>query len=143
MKKANQLGAALLVITMAWWSADMALRANRLQKRLATLEASQRQLLQKHRLLKEDYLQWLQSTGTAPVSPIICQMKTFVFDADGVICVGESFSVALERKHEIPRERLASFFTEAFPGCVLGRRDLKEAIAPYAAEWGWRKSVEA
>jgi putative hydrolase of the HAD superfamily len=85
----------------------------------------------------------LAATGTAPVSPIICQMKTFVFDADGVICVGESFSVALERKHEIPRERLASFFTEAFPGCVLGRRDLKEAIAPYAAEWGWRKSVEA
>src|SRR5437870_130904 len=63
MKKANQLGAALLVITMAWWSADMALRANRLQKRLATLEASQKQLLQEHRLLKEDYLQWLQSTG--------------------------------------------------------------------------------
>jgi putative hydrolase of the HAD superfamily len=69
-------------------------------------------------------------------------MKIFVFDADGVICVGESFSVALERKHKIPREVSASFFTGAFPECVLGRRDLKEAIASYAIEWGWRNSVE-
>src|SRR4051812_45242237 len=69
-------------------------------------------------------------------------MKNFVFDADGVICVGESFSAALERKHGIRRERLAPFFTGAFPECVLGRRDLKEAIASYAAEWGWRESVE-
>jgi putative hydrolase of the HAD superfamily len=69
-------------------------------------------------------------------------MKTFVFDADGVICVGESFGVFLEREHQIPRDRLISFFTEPFPECVLGRRDLKEVIAPYAVEWGWRGSVE-
>jgi putative hydrolase of the HAD superfamily len=78
-----------------------------------------------------------------PVADLrVSQMKTFVFDADGVICVGESFSIALERQHGIPRERLASFFAEAFPGCLLGRRDLKEVVASYAAEWGWRKSVE-
>jgi putative hydrolase of the HAD superfamily len=69
-------------------------------------------------------------------------MKTFVFDADGVICVGESFSVFLEREHQIPRERLASSFAGPFPECVLGRGDLKEAIAPYAVEWGWRTSVD-
>ena len=69
-------------------------------------------------------------------------MKTFVFDADGVICVGESFSVVLERRHQIPRERLASFFAGPFAECVLGRRDLKEAIASYLVEWGWRESVE-
>jgi len=69
-------------------------------------------------------------------------MKTFVFDADGVICVGESFGIALEREHQIPRERLAPFFTGPFLECVLGRRDLKEVIASHAGEWGWRKSVE-
>ena len=69
-------------------------------------------------------------------------MKTFVFDADGVICVGGSFSVFLEREYQIRRERLAPFFAGPFLECVLGRRDLKEVIAPYAVEWGWRRSVE-
>jgi putative hydrolase of the HAD superfamily len=69
-------------------------------------------------------------------------MKTFVFDADGVICIGGSFSVFLEREHQIPRERLMPFFTGPFRECVLGRRDLKEVITPYAIEWGWRSSVE-
>jgi putative hydrolase of the HAD superfamily len=69
-------------------------------------------------------------------------MKTFVFDADGVICVGRSFSVSLEHEHQIPRERLAAFFTGPFSECVLGQRDLKEVVASCAVEWGWRGSVE-
>ena len=69
-------------------------------------------------------------------------MQTFVFDADGVICVGPSFSVCLEREHQIPRERSAPFFAGPFQECVLGRCDLKEVIAPYAHEWGWRHSVD-
>jgi putative hydrolase of the HAD superfamily len=69
-------------------------------------------------------------------------VKTFVFDADGVLCVGERFDAALEKEHLIPRARLAPFFTGPFSECVLGRRDLKEALLPYVAEWGWRGSVE-
>jgi putative hydrolase of the HAD superfamily len=69
-------------------------------------------------------------------------MKTFVFDADGVICIGRSFSVSLEQEHHIPRERLVPFFTGPFRECVLGRRDLKEVVASYAVEWGWPGSVE-
>jgi putative hydrolase of the HAD superfamily len=69
-------------------------------------------------------------------------MKTFVFDADGVVCIGESFSLALEKQHRIPRERLAAFFSGPFPDCVLGRRDLKEEIAAHIGPWGWRRSVD-
>jgi len=82
MKQNTQLGTALLVIILAWCAGYIALRANRLQKRLATLEASQRQLQQKHRLLKEDYLQWLQSTGANEQA--FRKVIAIVEDRDGV-----------------------------------------------------------
>jgi putative hydrolase of the HAD superfamily len=69
-------------------------------------------------------------------------MKTFVFDADGVVCIGESFSLALEKQHRISREQLAPFFSGPFPECVLGRRDLKDEISAHATAWGWRESVD-
>jgi putative hydrolase of the HAD superfamily len=69
-------------------------------------------------------------------------MKTFVFDADGVLCVGSPFTVALEREHQISRDRLAQFFAGPFSECLLGSRDLKEALEPYLAESGWRQSVD-
>src|SRR5436190_574498 len=69
-------------------------------------------------------------------------MKAFVFDTDGVVCVGQSFSVALEKQHHISRDQLAAFFTGPFVECILGRRDLKKAIADYVVEWGWRGSVD-
>jgi putative hydrolase of the HAD superfamily len=69
-------------------------------------------------------------------------MKAFVFDADGVICVGAGFSVALEREHGIPRDRLEGFFSGPFADCIVGRRDLKEALAPLLLTWGWRSSVD-
>lgn len=59
-----------------------------------------------------------------------------------MLCVGERFDTALEQQHHIPRTRLAPFFAGAFSDCVLGRRDLKEAIQLHIAEWGWRGSVE-
>jgi putative hydrolase of the HAD superfamily len=70
-------------------------------------------------------------------------VKTFVFDADGVLCVGERFDIALEKQHRIPRARLAAFFAGPFSECVLGRRDLKEVLPSHLAEWGWQGSVEA
>ena len=70
------------------------------------------------------------------------QMKTFVFDADGVVCVGAPFSRALEREYKIPAWRLAEFFAGPFPDCIVGRRDLKEAVALHLSAWGWPGSVE-
>jgi len=69
-------------------------------------------------------------------------MKTFVFDADGVLCVGERFSTALEKQHGIPGDRLMPFFAGPFLECIRGRRDLKEVLAPHVAEWGWRGSID-
>lgn len=69
-------------------------------------------------------------------------MKTFVFDADGVVCVGSSFSMALEREHRISRERLAPFFAGPFTECILGLRDLKAELALHIGDWGWRGSVD-
>lgn len=69
-------------------------------------------------------------------------MKTFVFDADGVLCVGERFDVALEKRYGISQARLAPFFGGPFFDCILGRRDLKELLLPQIAEWGWQGSVD-
>ncbi len=69
-------------------------------------------------------------------------MKTFVFDADGVVCSGQNFGAALEAKHDIPSERLQPFFSGHFVECLLGRCDLKEVIVPYAKAWGWPRSVD-
>lgn len=68
-------------------------------------------------------------------------MKTFVFDADGVVCVGENDSIWLERKHGIGRERLAGFFAGSFSECLIGKRDLKAELKSYLPEWGWTDSV--
>jgi putative hydrolase of the HAD superfamily len=81
-----------------------------------------------------------RQVGVAELKP--SAMKTFVFDADGVICVGGNFSISFAREHRIPHERLTPFFTGPFAECVLGRRDLKEVLPPYAVEWGWPGSVE-
>jgi len=70
-------------------------------------------------------------------------MKTFVFDADCVVCVGAKFSVSLEREHGIPPERLVAFFRGPFADCLVGRSDLKKALAPFLPTWGWRSSVDA
>jgi putative hydrolase of the HAD superfamily len=70
-------------------------------------------------------------------------MKAFVFDADGVVCVGTRFSVALERGYGISRERLAAFFSGPFADCLVGRRDLKKALVSVLPTWGWHASVDA
>lgn len=69
-------------------------------------------------------------------------MKTFVFDVDGVICVGGGFTAALEREYQISSERLVSLFAGPFHECTLGKRDLKEAIEPYLAGLGWKRSCD-
>ncbi len=70
------------------------------------------------------------------------RMKTFVFDADGVLCVAGPFTAALEREHGIPAERLQPFFRSVFRECVVGTRDLKAELGPRLPGWGWRGSVE-
>lgn len=56
--------------------------------------------------------------------------------------MGQRFDAALEDYYRIPRARLAPFFAGPFSECILGRRDLKEAIQDHIVEWGWQSSVD-
>jgi len=67
-------------------------------------------------------------------------IKAVILDADGVINDGTLLS--LEEDFDIPSERLQRFFREAFPDCMIGKKDLKEAILPYLPEWGWQGTVD-
>ncbi|HTB81792.1 MAG TPA: HAD-IA family hydrolase [Opitutaceae bacterium] len=69
-------------------------------------------------------------------------MEAFVFDADGVICVGANFSMALNREYGISHGHLEDFFSGPFADCIVGRRDLKKALAPFLPTWGWRFSLD-
>jgi len=69
-------------------------------------------------------------------------IKAVLFDADGVLITGEKFSSHLERELNISPETTANFFKGKFKDCIIGKADLKEAIAPFLPQWGWNKSVE-
>jgi len=69
-------------------------------------------------------------------------IKTILFDVDGVLATGEPFSAYLAREHGITKEMTAAFFAGPFLECLVGRADLKQAIAGYLPQWGWRWSLE-
>jgi putative hydrolase of the HAD superfamily len=70
-------------------------------------------------------------------------IKTILFDVDGVLVVGEPWSKNLAQTHGITPEMLKPFFREAFQACLVGKADLKDALAPYLARWGWQQSAKA
>lgn len=69
-------------------------------------------------------------------------ISTILFDADGVLVNSERFSTQLARDYPVDQAKVAEFFTEYFPDCLVGKADLKEAISPYLAGFGWSKSVD-
>ena len=69
-------------------------------------------------------------------------MKTIIFDADGMILLGERFSSRYSREFNLPAEVLSRFFSEKFPACVLGKADLREELRPFLQDWRWEKSVD-
>lgn len=69
--------------------------------------------------------------------------RTLIFDADGVVIdPAHQFMEYLEHKLQVPPESSSEFFGGAFRDCLVGRADLKEAIAPFLPRWGWRRSVD-
>ncbi|MGI8420041.1 MAG: HAD family hydrolase [Candidatus Levyibacteriota bacterium] len=69
-------------------------------------------------------------------------IKVILFDADGVLINGELFSEQLQREYNISTKKTISFFEGPFQACLTGNADLKEILAPYLKEWGWKKSVD-
>ena len=70
------------------------------------------------------------------------KIEAVLFDADGVVVFPWRFARYLEREHAITAEMTRSFFQGAFERCLAGKADLKQALLPYLAEWGWEATVD-
>lgn len=69
-------------------------------------------------------------------------IKALLFDVDGVLAVGGSFTTRIAAEHGITREMLQPFFRGPFIACRNGEADLKEALQTRLPEWGWQGSVD-
>ncbi len=66
-----------------------------------------------------------------------------LFDADGVAVHPWRFAEYLAREHGLTHEHTREFFQGVFLECLVGRADLKTAIAPFLARWGGPDTVDA
>ncbi len=69
-------------------------------------------------------------------------IKAIIFDADGMIVHEERFSERYSEKFGVPISDLMPFFEKDFLDCELGKKDLKEALAPYLPKWKWQGSMD-
>jgi len=76
-------------------------------------------------------------------SKIKHMIKAVGFDADGMVVQGQRFSDRLAKDFGIPQESIQAFFTNEFQLCLIGKADLKIALAPYIDQWGWQGSVDS
>lgn len=68
--------------------------------------------------------------------------KILLFDVDGVLAIGDHWGKHLERDYGITKAMTQGFFTNKFGACIIGKADLKEELAPYIQQWGWRGTVD-
>ncbi len=73
---------------------------------------------------------------------MIESIQAMVFDADGMVIAGERFSTRFARAYGVPMEDISAFFDNEFRDCLVGKRDLKEALAPYFPKWHWTGTME-
>jgi len=59
-----------------------------------------------------------------------------------VLINGEHFSEVLASDYEVDHAREKEFFTTTFQDCLVGKTDLKEAITPYLASFGWQDTAD-
>jgi putative hydrolase of the HAD superfamily len=69
-------------------------------------------------------------------------IKAVVFDSDGVLLFPWQFRSYLEQEHRITPEMTRPFFTGIFEACLVGKEDLRVALPPYLAEWGWKGTLD-
>ncbi len=69
-------------------------------------------------------------------------IKIFLFDVDGVLLNGQSFTIELEREFGISYDMTQPFFKGPFKEATIGSRDMKEILEPYLKEWNWPKTTD-
>lgn len=69
-------------------------------------------------------------------------MKVILFDIDGMLNHSEWFSIRLIREYGASQESITDFFTNIFPACRIGKKDLKEELVPYLPDWSWHGTVD-
>ena len=70
-------------------------------------------------------------------------IRAVLFDADGVVVHPNRFGEYLAREHGLTHEHTREFFQGIFLECLVGRADLKTAMAPFLTRWGWPGTVDA
>lgn len=71
-------------------------------------------------------------------------IRSILFDADGVLVTNnKKFSDHLADDLNISLEMTTPFYKGPFKDCLIGKADLKEEIAPFLPQWGWKGSVDA
>ena len=69
--------------------------------------------------------------------------KILFLDVDGVIVSKETyFSTRYAREFGVPVEKLLLFFETEFRECNTGKKDMKEVLGKYLADWQWKGSVD-
>jgi putative hydrolase of the HAD superfamily len=69
-------------------------------------------------------------------------IQTVVFDGDGVLTFKLRFAWLLATEHGITPQTTRPFFGGPFERCLVGEADLKEALPPFLAEWGWMGTAD-
>ena len=64
-------------------------------------------------------------------------IRTIVFDLDGVVVFPWGFANYLEREHGIMRAQTADFFAGPFNDCIKGQADVKLILPPYLERCKW------
>lgn len=70
-------------------------------------------------------------------------IQVLLLDADGVVVPPNRFALYRQRQLGISEEMAIKFFDGPFLACLVGKADLKQAIAPFLRRWKWRGSVDA
>ena len=72
------------------------------------------------------------------------KIAALLLDVDGVLVAPPyAFARWLEANRGLTPADTSTFFRGPFVECVVGRRDLKDALPPFLDGWGWRDGVEA
>lgn len=68
--------------------------------------------------------------------------KVILFDADGVVIHSEMFGTHYQKVQGLAPDDMLPFYKGIFQECLVGKADLKEAIAPWLKKWKWAGDVD-